>query len=276
MPTVIGIDVGVVLHRPTSGVCRSGDQGFLVGHTYADKLSRAETLALKGPVDVLAIDGPVLPSGVLDDRVRAVEKVFLWGAFIPRCRIGDTRHGIGAALRRGGCDTAEQFADVTLGSTCTTRYPQVQPGRHVVEAFPNAMLGVTLPDECFPKTPLAVKRGGRFDWLLERWRERGGVEKLQGAIDWPDDDLWRELAENTHHEEQAGLLCAATAACVSTGRYTAVGEPTVGYLFLPPWRLWADWAKAAVNRNRRDPRLPQPVDVWIDGERFAAEDALPA
>ncbi|MEQ8848159.1 hypothetical protein [Botrimarina sp.] len=274
MPIVLGIDVGLVLHRPTSGVCLSGEGRFAVGHACADKLSRAAVIGPVERVDVVAIDGPVLPRGSLHFGVRPVEKVFCWKPFIGRASVGETRHGIGAALRRGGCDTAEQFGELTSGSPCATPYPRVQQGRHLVEAFPNALLGLMLPEADFDEQP-KHRRGGRFDWLLRAWRERRGDKRLRRAIGWDDAALWREIGSNTHHEEQAGLLCAATAACVVQNRYTAVGEPQGGYLFFPPWELWAPWAKEGLGRNRDDPRLPRPVDVWIDGERFAAAEPLP-
>lgn len=274
MGIVLGIDVGLVLHKPTSGVCLAGEGRLAVGHAWADKLSRAAVIGPIERVDVLAIDGPVLPRGVLHFEPRPAEKALLWRPFLGRCSAGETCHGVGAALRRGGCDTAEQFADLTRGSRRQTRHPRVQRGRRVVEAFPNALLGVMLPGEVFDNQP-KHRRGGRFEWLLEQWRAHGGDRQLRDAIHWGDALFWGQIRTNEHHEEQAGLLCAATAACVLQNRYTAVGEPVGGYLFLPPWDLWADWAKQGIDATRRDPRLPRPVDVWIDGQRFSAANDLP-
>ena len=55
----------------------------------------------------------------------------------------------------------------------------------------------------------------------------------------------------------------------------AVGAPTGGYFFLPPWNAWAEWARSAVDKSRGDRRLPKPIDVWIQGKRYAPKDELP-
>lgn len=276
MANAVGIDVGLVLHSPTSGLCRTGDCGFAATHSFLDKLSRQASLKMPARVDLLAIDGPVLPAGQLDYDLRPVEKIFLWNVFRRRCSVGETRRGIGAALRRGGCDTALQFASRTSNSICTTTYPQIQKGLHVIEAFPNAFLGVMLPDAQYPNPMPTLRRGGKFEWLLASWRQLGCVQRLQKTLAWTEPALWAELQTNTHHEEQAGLVCALTAVCVLKNTYVAVGEPQGGYLFLPPWSLWSDWAKNGVCRNRIDRRLPRPVDVWIDGVKYSSNQPLPA
>jgi hypothetical protein len=84
--------------------------------------------------------------------------------------------------------------------------------------------------------------------------------------------LWEEVRINGHHEAQAGLLCAVTAVCTWQGMYVAVGEQAGGYFFLPPWPLWQDWAKDALNASRRD---VQPLEVWIDGMRYGSGERLP-
>lgn len=275
MANCVGIDVGLVLHSPTSGLCRTGTCGFQVTHSFIDKISRQVALEVPDLIDVLAIDGPVLPCGHLDYEVRPVEKALLWGPFQRRCAVGETRRGIGAALRRGGCDTALQFAERTSGSGTTTDYPQIQAGLHVVEAFPNAFLGVMLSDSDYPNPMPRLKRGGKFEWLLERARDGQFLRRLRDELGWDEPALWSELHSNTHHEEQAGLICALSAVCVHRNRYVAVGEPIGGYIFLPPWDLWAEWARKAVAKNRQDKRLTRSVDVWIDGYCYASGQDLP-
>lgn len=276
MANIVGIDVGLVLHSPTSGLCRTGDSGFRATHSYIDKLSRQHTLEIPPHIDLLSVDGPILPTSQLHYDIRPVEKVFLWKPFQRRCSVGETRHGIGAALRRGGCDTALQFASRTTDSRCSTKYPQIQKGLHVIEAFPNAFLGVMLSENLYPNPMPRLKRGGKFEWLLEGWRQQRCIQQLQAQLNWKDPNLWHELSSNNHHEEQAGLICALTAVCVLKNSYVAVGEPQGGYLFLPPWNMWADWAQEGLRRNRADSRLPRPVDVWIDGTQYASNQPLPA
>jgi hypothetical protein len=266
---VAGIDVGTVLHRPTSGVCRSGGNGFSLTHTFIDRLSRKQALEPFDRFDVIAVDGPVLPIDVLDYRIRPVEKLYLWGAFHRRCKAGETTHGIGAAVRRGGCDTAVQFADTAQQADCDIAIPRVQRERNVVEAFPNCFMGVMLPDDCFRNPIPRLSRGEKFGWLLERWRANRIFVRLRNLLTWNDDRFWREIEFNTHHEEQAGLVCALTAICALREKYVAVGEQGTGYFFLPPWRTWAPWAKDGLRRNLRDRRLrihTDRVEIWINGK----------
>jgi hypothetical protein len=165
MASLAGIDVGLTLLKPTSGVCRRGEDGFRVTHTYVDKLSRLQALAPVRRFQMLAIDGPVLPAETLHYRRRACETAFILGAFQRRCKPGlSDVAGTGQALRRSGCGTAAQFAAVTKEEATRTDYPRVQQGRNVVEAFPNAFLGVLLDSGAYASMP-ELKRGGKFEWL---------------------------------------------------------------------------------------------------------------
>lgn len=275
--SIVGIDVGLVLHRPTSGICRTGKDGFLVDHTFIDKLSRQAIVGKQVKIDLLAIDGPILPRGSLNYLTRPVEKVFLWGAFRTRCPSGETRRGLGAALRRGGCDTASQFA-CQLTRRVKGQFPRVQVGLPIVEAFPNCFLGVMLEATAYPEPIPKFERGQRFEWLLTLWRRSTAYKALRDLLDWDQDNLWNELSKNSHHEQQAGLICALTGVCVHRNAYVAVGGPVTGYFFLPPWELWQPWAKEGLRVNRLDRRLSQcsePVEIWISGQRIESTDALP-
>jgi len=70
-------------------------------------------------------------------------------------------------------------------------------------------------------------------------------------------------------------VCLLTAVCVFVGEYVAVGEATLGYFFLPPWKLWADWARSALSQNRRDNRVNPSIEVWINGVRYVNSQQLP-
>ena len=80
---VAGIDVGLTLVNPTSGVCRTGPSGEVITHTYIDRLSRLAFLGGNLRFSVPAIDAPVLPEGQLHYHQRSCEKVFVWGALTP-------------------------------------------------------------------------------------------------------------------------------------------------------------------------------------------------
>jgi hypothetical protein len=267
---VAGIDVGLTLVDRTSGVCRTGSDGEVVTHTYIDRLSRAQALGGENSFQVLAIDAPVLPMHQLHYRPRACEKVFVWGAFQKRCKCGESQvRGTGQALRRAGVDTAHAFATDVAKGQCTRPFPRVFGEHNIVEAFPNAFIGVTLPEPAFESTPA---RGEEFDWLYDSWTNRQIPNRLKAVLDWNRAAFWQAVNENGHHDERAALVCAMTALCVLRGVYVAVGEPSGGYFFLPPWQMWADWARDAINRHRVDRRLPAPVEIWIDGTRYTPED----
>ena len=270
---VAGIDVGLTLVKPTSGVCRTGLSGEVVAHTFIDRLSRATALGQELTYDVVAIDAPVLPEGQLHYEERPCEKVFVWGAFQKRCKPGESHiRGTGGALRRGGVETAHWVSERVAIQNFERPFPRVFGSRNIVEAFPNAFLGVCLESNSFPSD---VTRGRKFDALYDEWLSHGVHSSLRATLAWTHDEFWRSVSANRQHDERAALVCALTALCVLRGSYVAVGERQGGYLFLPPWPLWASWARDALSINRTDSRLTRPVEVWIDGDRFEREQDLP-
>jgi hypothetical protein len=151
-------------------------------------------------------------------------------------------------------------------------FPRVFGGLNIIEAFPNAFLGVSLSAEVFDVAPA---RGRKFDWLYEHWLRQKRPAQLQDSLRWDRPQFWRQVEGNGHHDERAALICALTGICAAQGSYVAVGEPVGGYFFLPPWSLWSLWARKAVDASRMDRRLPSSIDVWIDGRRYAQHEQLP-
>jgi len=153
-----------------------------------------------------------------------------------------------------------------------TTPPLVLSPRNMVEAFPNAFLGVCVSAEQYIGMP-NLRRGQKFDWLYNEWCQTGGFRLLARELASALPESFASYCErNRDHEERAALVCLATAASAATGRYTAVGEPAGGYFFLPPWPLWADWARTELVTQRRKDRS---ISVWIDGVPFLAAKALP-
>jgi len=259
-PTVIGVDVGLSFISPTTGVCRTTANGgaFMVAHVYADRASRLAALDDPGegrPFDLVAIDGPLVPKPrAVSDR-RSCERVFVCAPFQRRCKPGESHvRGSGQALKRAASDTAGHLAGLTAHDGAATRFPRVIAG-NIVEAFPNAFLGVLLPDEAFDQVPKG--RGKKFDALFEFVRARNVLVPLLDQLEWTDDKLRDALATNPDHDERAALICALTAVCVWRGRYTAVGDQEGGWFFLPPWSHWQPWAQRAIEKAK--------VEVWRDG-----------
>ncbi len=257
---LIGIDVGLSFIEPTTGVCRTGDDStFIVDHVYADRASRLAALGIrKGdrPFDLVAIDGPLLSGlGAVHGR-RTCERVFVCGPFQRRCKPGESHvRGTGQALSRAATETARQVVELTAGPRPDMACPWIVADKAIIEAFPNAFLGVLLPDEAFEGIPKG--RGKKFDALFEAVRSRAVLWRLLDELGWSDGRLRDALATNTQHDERAALICALTAVCAWRGRYTAVGDEEGGWFFLPSWEHWQPWARRAIESS--------DAEVWRDG-----------
>jgi hypothetical protein len=271
MPDIAGIDSGLTLTKPTSGVCRTGTNGFVVGYTYIDKLSRSQLLSPVTSIDCLGIDAPILPENTLHYDPRAVESLFMRGAFHRRCQPGASHVvGTGQALRRSGCDTAIQFAKETKAKG-SVPYPRVQTDQNIVEAFPNAFLGVMLDQHVIDETP--ISRGERTDKFFSLCNAHGVFTQLKQHLCWKDSAFWRAFPTTINHDELAALVCALTAICAHLGKYVAVGDRSGGYFFLPPWPLWKPWAKEALETVRKESDFCG-IEVWINGTIFETTDKL--
>jgi hypothetical protein len=272
MPDIAGVDPGLSLIERTSGICRTGDNGFFVGRTYIDKLSRSELLSPVTRFDCLGIDAPILP--ILHYNRRPVEQLFMQGAFQGRCQPGPSHvnNRTRRPLRRSGCDTAIQFATETCAHG-SFPYPRVQTNHNIVEAFPNAFLGVMLDQEVIDKAQ--ASRGQRADAYFSLSNTYGVIRELEQYLGWQDSKFWAAFQTTTNHEEIAAIVCAVTAVCAHLGKYVAVGDTYGGYFFLPPWPLWKPWARTALETERKRRDLCGIVNVWINGRVFGTNDQLP-
>ena len=71
----------------------------------------------------------------------------------------------------------------------------------IIEAFPNAFLGVLTPEPTLRLAPI-FKRGRRFDWLYDITVSSGNLElKLSKELDLPA-EMWRRLRVEKHHERR--------------------------------------------------------------------------
>jgi hypothetical protein len=174
-------------------------------------------------------------------------------------------------LRRAGREAAEQVACITSGRSLLRDFPRVWEARNIVEAFPNAFLGVCVEDIAYRNMP-RLRRGKKFDWLYDEWCRTGLFSILGGFVGIEGAPVVDACKTNSHHEERAALVCLLTAASVASGKYVAVGERLGGYFFMPPLIFWSAWAREELERQRQ--KFPA-VDVWIDGVSFTSMDALP-
>ncbi|MBI0539654.1 hypothetical protein D9599_29565 [Roseomonas sp. KE2513] len=116
----------------------------------------------------------------------------------------------------------------------------------VAEAFPNAFLGVMLPDP----VAVAASRADRSDVFFRHLVEDGTLECLMAHL-LPGRHLALRLGDVTNHDDRAALICAVTALCVAVGDFTAVDDAD-GWIVLPPRRFVQDWARADLKANARE------------------------
>jgi hypothetical protein len=242
MPTnLMGIDVGFSATRPTTGIaCLEGEQLSLVRAGTAWK-SREAKIPKGFHPSVIAIDGPLLPLGADQHIRRHVESVFIRAPFHNRCRPGLSHHGVGLELRQASSVACAQFSRLLALSVLANGGTVCREGP-VVEAFPNAFLGVLMPEGELLSAP-KLKRGRRFDWLYERTVTTGRLESLLSQnLDLPE-IVWHRLRPETDHELRAALICLLTAALADKSTAAIIGEAESGRFWLPPWSLWEAWAR---------------------------------
>jgi hypothetical protein len=148
---------------------------------------------------------------------------------------------VGLELRQASSDAFTQFSSI-LANAVSLNGATVRRVGPMVEAFPNAFLGVLMPEEELALAP-KFKRGRRFDWLYEQVVTTGRLESLLSkGLNLPE-VVWQRLRSETDHELRAALVCLFTAALAEKGTATIIGETEGGWFWLPPWSLWHPWAK---------------------------------
>jgi hypothetical protein len=242
MPTnLMGIDVGFSKTRRTTGIaCLKGDDLTLerAGTSWE---SRKAKIPDGFHPSVIAIDGPLLPVGADLQLRRHVESVFSRAPFHNRCKPGLSHRGVGLELRQASTDASSQFGRL-LASPASANDDTLCREGPIVEAFPNAFLGVLTPEVELLAAP-KFKRGRRFDWLYDQMVKTGRLESLLSKnLDLPE-VVWNRLRSEANHELRAALICLLTAALAASGTATMIGEIEGGWFCLPPWSLWELWAK---------------------------------
>lgn len=245
---LVGVDIGFSERRRSNGIAVVRD-GKL---TRAERVSVSErdaALRELRDVDLVAIDAPLLPRGTADTLPRYCERVFSLGLFQKRCKPGMSHiRGTGQRLREHGRQAAEQLLVAQSFRPSLQPLQRVWPDAPIVEAFPNAFLGVVVPDDDY-LTATKIKRGGKFDWLYERWIHRGLFRAVVSAAQLPEEIAARCEAE-ADHDVRAALVCLLTAAFAANGTAVAIGQHVDGYFFLPPAHLWAEWATESIGTHR--------------------------
>ncbi len=241
---LVGVDIGFSERRRSNGIAVVRD-GRLIRAERLTVGERDAALRSLRDVDVVAIDAPLLPPGTADTIPRHCERVFSRGLFQKRCKPGMSHiRGTGQLLREHGRRAAEQLLAASSFQPSIHPLQRIWPDAPIVEAFPNAFLGVVVPDEDYA-IATKVKRGGKFDWLYDRWIDRGLFAPVVAAAQLSDEIAARCEAEKDH-DIRAALVCVLTAAFAAAGTAEAVGQDADGYFFLPSMDLWATWAKKSL------------------------------
>lgn len=156
-----GVDVGFSTIRLTTGIaCLDGDR-LSVERAGTSWESRESKIPSGFQPSVIAIDGPLLPLGTDQTIRRPVESLFIRAPFHNRCRPGLSHHGVGLELKQASGDTCTQFSRLLAASVLANAGTVCRKGP-IVEVFPNAFLGVLMPEVELLAAP-RLKRGRRFD-----------------------------------------------------------------------------------------------------------------
>lgn len=236
---LIGLDIGFSAKSRTNALAEIRDGELRVVKLNVHERN-AELSALQD-VDVIAIDAPLTPEGCSVETPRFVERLFCRGPFQRRCKPGASHvRGTGHLLREHGAQAAAAVAMASRWSS-DPPFPTIIPRSGIVEAFPNAFLGVVLPDAVYAATP-KLRRGKKFDWLYDQWIDRDVFSTAVMRCGLPF-ELTDMLHHERDHEKRAALVCLLTAAFASTGRAEIVGDGATGYFALPDLEMWAEWAR---------------------------------
>lgn len=225
---IAGLDVGFAPLKRTNALAVLQN-----GHLTVEKLSvkeRNERLAELTGLDAIAIDAPLVPPDCEPHTPRFVERLFSLGLFQKRCKPGMSHiPGTGRLLREHGAMSAQLVSNSSA---------------KIVEAFPNAFLGVLLDDDVYLDPP-KLRRGKKFDWLYDECAKRELFAELIRSAGLPEEVAIRMMNE-TDHDRRSALVCLVTAAFAHLREAEMVGDVAGGYFALPPRRHWAEWAESAI------------------------------
>ncbi len=258
----LGIDVGYHQNNPTTGLCLlTLDQGVLqweCRNTYTDDAARRhdleELIAQGTRISAVGIDGPLAHNLVPVGDYRAAESLLSLGAFQRRCKPGPTNSPTGQHLNTHAIRLANIVLDLLNGAHLNIdagTHPHHIHNLRIVEAFPNAFLGVLLRAGDFVNLP----RGKKFDCFWETAAARLVLEYLVQHLA-PRTVFYNPIGGIKDHEHRAAFICALTAMCITRNQYVAVGNHANGQIILPPCRIWPigsgcqiSWAEAALGEN---------------------------
>jgi predicted nuclease with RNAse H fold len=239
---LLGIDIGFSERRKTTGIASyTFGQPVRLHCVGSLPRDRAEVLLDRPLYDAIAIDGPIVPTATNPEQlVRRCERLLSKGPFGKRCKPGFSHFGTGLKLRKAATTIASEMPGHRRHN-----------GIRVVEAFPNAFLGVMLDDKIYAAFE-RIPRGKKSDIFFAQASRDRSFERLFEYLGWDDVILLEQIrtvagaTTRISHEHRAALICVLTAACALSGKAVYIGDEVGGSICLPPLCLWADWARAAI------------------------------
>jgi hypothetical protein len=159
--SLLGIDVGFSNTRATTGIAvyERGSLRLLCCVKSSSK-NRADILSEGSNFDAIAIDGPILPATAADGLKRLSESLLIGRGFNVRCKPGMSHHGFGLDLRRAAAPIVAEACLLAKPAPKAFGDKQIRHSIPLVEAFPNAFLGVLLDDVDY-RAIGQVSRGAR-------------------------------------------------------------------------------------------------------------------
>lgn len=273
MKAFLGIDVGLSSQNPTTGFCLmttdNSSVRFKLEISTWDNTKEVLRALLKNchRLEAIAVDGPLAKGLQLNKQYRSAEAALSRGKF-QRCKPGATNSPVGQELHKEATEVARMVSAPAARRSDNVASdgpePEVTKG-NVYEAFPNAFLGVLLSDEFLAKK---FKRNEKSDRFYEQsFREKYLTKLITYLL--PHHAVVGNLGDVTNHDERAAAACALTAISINVGRFVAVGDPDLGYIFLPPWELWQNWAKETLKNQLAGLVQDFPsFEIWRDGRRW--------
>lgn len=235
---LMGFDIGFSKTNDSTGIACLDSAGRLyLSRAFTNWESRQAALPENFHPSVIAVDGPIVPS--LDVR-RSCEEIMSRGTFRNRCKPGLSDFGTGLELRKA---TAATIPDLKT----------LEPGK-IIEAFPNAFLGVLIENETYLNMP-DLARGKRFDWLYDCVVDDAHlICRMADTVRLPL-HVWEAFRCEKDHELRAAIVCLILAAFEENGICEKVGDEAGGYFWMPPFKLWQNWARQALDSNLNSDQL---------------------
>ena len=259
----LGIDVGFSTRRASTGLClltvtddRLHWRCLRTGSQRIQRLRSLKDLVPGGAdIDSVGIDGPLTHGFRLVNRHRSTDSLLMRDVFQRRCKPGSTKGTTGQGLHRHATELVTLIMGLEHGEhfrILQATHPERIHTSRIIETFPDAFLGVLFPDGDFANIQLGRGKSDRFwekavrDGLLI-----GLIKAMVGDVQMDE-----ELDHIVNHDHRAAFVCALAALCVAKNRYVSGGDPTDGYICLPPLDLWGgqagspnSWAENALRRS---------------------------